>query len=115
MRRALIFLCFAGVLSPAWGQPAHDGGAPPRDPDLKKVDAFQQVRSIDYCNGIYRVTTAAGAAHEIRERDLRLKTDSGDLGPTPGTPALLPRSISGTATIVFAAPEEIGASIKRGC
>jgi cytochrome c len=90
------------------------GGRPA--PNLKKLDAEDRVQAITYCRDTYRVTTADGKTQEFWERNLRFKTDSGPDGPEKGAPAVLGAGMMGDrASLVFAAPEEIGAFIKPGC
>lgn len=85
-------------------------------PNLKKLDAEDRVRSVTYCRDTYEVTTADGKKHKFWERNLRLKTDSGDDGPTQGSPALIPAGMMGDrADVIFSAPDEIGTFISRAC
>jgi cytochrome c len=85
-------------------------------PDLKAVGADRQVTAIRYCGDGYRVTTAGGQTRIFWEMNLRFKTDSSADGPPKGKPVLLPAGMMGDrASVVFAAPEEISATIQRGC
>jgi cytochrome c len=87
-----------------------------RDPDLKKLESGQQIKTITYCHDTYRVTTADGKTRHFWERNLRLKTDSGKDGPQSGAPALVPAGMMGDrADVIFAAPEEIGKMIEPRC
>ena len=75
-----------------------------------------QVKTITYCRGTYRVTTADGKTRAFWERNLRLKTDSSKDGPQNGAPALLPAGMMGDrADVIFAAPEEISKIIEARC
>jgi cytochrome c len=114
-----------GVQAQAEGAPAEGGqggmrsgmmGAPGDMPDLKTLGPDKQVRTIRYCGDTYHVTTAAGEALPFWEFNLRFKTDSSDKGPRPDQPVLLPASMMGDrAFVIFAAPEEISASIESKC
>lgn len=92
------------------------GGMAPHFTDLKKVGPDKQVRSIRMCRDSYFVTTADGKTADFWEPNLRFETDSSDLGPPKGTPAIMPAGMMGDrATVIFAIPEEISASIKHQC
>ena len=104
--------------APDTGRGQRGGGmmAPPRMADLKAVPARNRVTAIRYCGDTYRVTTAAGETIPFWEFNLRFKTDSSDLGPPEGQPALLPASMMGDrAFVIFAAPEEISPFVRREC
>jgi cytochrome c len=89
------------------------GGEPP---NLKKLAPAGQVKAIRYCRDTYHVTTADGETHDFWERNLRLKTDSGDIGPPSGTPALVGAGMMGDrADVIFADPQEISSFIKPEC
>jgi cytochrome c len=90
--------------------------AAPQLEDLKKLDAAQQVTAIRYCKGSYFVTTAAGKTIPYWEFNLRFKTDASANGPAKGKPALTDSGMRGDrAFVVFSAPGEISAFIKRRC
>jgi cytochrome c len=90
------------------------GGRPA--PNLKSLTPEMRVQAITYCGGTYRVATSDGKAQEFWERNLRFKTDSGPDGPAKGAPAILQAGMMGDrAQVIFAAPEEISASIKPQC
>lgn len=62
------------------------------------------------------MTTADGNTRHFWERNLRLKTDSGQDGPQSGAPAIVPAGMMGDrADVIFAAPEEISKSIEPRC
>ncbi len=85
-------------------------------PNLKKLDPGDRVSEIAYCSDTYRVTTGDGETHEFWERNLRFKTDSSSDGPEKNAPAILGAGMMGDrASIIFATPEEISASVKRNC
>ena len=87
-----------------------------QDPNLKNLEPNMHVNAITYCHDTYRVTTADGKTRAFWERNLRLRTDSGKDGPQSGAPALVPAGMLGDrANVIFAAPEEIGKTIQRGC
>ena len=59
---------------------------------------------------------AAGKTRTFWEFNLRFKTDSGPDGPTKGAPVLLAASMQGDRVfVIFAGPEELGATIRRNC
>jgi cytochrome c len=90
-----------------------DGG---RTLNLKTLDPAQRVTVMTHCRDTYRVTTADGKTRQFWERNLRLKTDSGEDGPQSGVPAILPAGMMGDrADVIFAAPEEISKMIERRC
>lgn len=85
-------------------------------PDLRRLEPAYRVRAVRYCGDAYHVTTADGRTHVVWEFNLRLKTDGSARGPSAGAPALIPAGMRGDrASLVFAAPEEIGSSIRRAC
>lgn len=91
------------------------GGAG-REPNLKKLEASQQVKVITYCHDTYRVTTADGKTGAFWERNLRFKTDSSPDGPEKGAPAITQAGMMGDrASVIFAAPEEINETIEARC
>lgn len=84
--------------------------------DLKTVEPARQVAAIEHCGDTYTVTTASGEARQFWEFNLRFKTDSSELGPPKGRPALLPASMMGDrAFVIFSSPEEISAFIDEEC
>lgn len=84
--------------------------------DLKKAPPAGQVRSITHCRDTYAIETADGKVEKIWEYNLRFKTDSSKLGPSPGKPVAVGAGMQGDrASIVFASPEEISATIKQQC
>lgn len=87
-----------------------------RKPDLRKAPPAGQVRSIKYCGDAYTIETADGKREKIWEFNLRLKTDSSDLGPSPGKPVVLGAGMRGDrASVIFASPSEISSFIKQSC
>jgi cytochrome c len=85
-------------------------------PNLKKLEPEDRVKSIAYCRDTYRVTTADGEEHVFWERNLRFKTDSSEVGPEKDAPAIVGAGMMGDrASVIFAAPDEISASVKPGC
>ena len=126
-------MTFAGVRSGkdredviAYLKSASVGGAPgaasggmmmqSRKPNLKKAPPQGQVTSISHCGDTYTVKTADGKVEKVWEFNLRFKTDSSDLGPPPGRPAVLGAGMQGDrASVVFSAPEEISRFIRESC
>jgi cytochrome c len=85
-------------------------------PNLKKLAPAEQVKAIRYCRDTYHVTTGDGETHDFWERNLRLKTDSGEIGPPSGAPALVGAGMMGDrADVIFASPQEISSFIKPEC
>lgn len=106
----------AQMADQAGGMGGMMGGMAPHFTDLKKVGPDRQVRSIRICRDSYFVTTADGKTAAFWEPNLRFETDSGDLGPPKGTPAIMPAGMMGDrATVIFTVPEEISASITHQC
>jgi cytochrome c len=84
--------------------------------NLKKGGADTQVASLTHCRDTYTVKTANGATHKLWEFNLRLKTDSSNDGPNPGTPVITGSGMMGDrASIIFASPSEISSFIKEKC
>lgn len=85
-------------------------------PNLKELDPEGRVQKISHCGDTYNVTTADGRMRNFWERNLRLKTDSGEDGPQKGKPALVGAGMMGDrADVIFADPEEISGFIKNEC
>jgi cytochrome c len=100
-----------GTLASSAQQPAPN----PRR-NLKEAPPADRVTAIRYCKDTYWVTTAAGKTRTFWEFNLRFKTDSSPDGPTKGAPVLLAASMQGDrAFVIFAGPEELGATIRRKC
>jgi cytochrome c len=84
--------------------------------NLKKAPSEGRVTSITYCGDTYTVGTADGKSQKIWEFNLRLKSDSGQLGPAPGQPVVVGGGMQGDrASLVFASPNEISDAIKQSC
>lgn len=89
---------------------------PQRKRVLKSLIPGMLVTAILRRGDRYYVATADRAVKELREFDVRFKTDSTAEGPDPGKPAILhPTSAGDRATIVFASAEEISAFIQVKC
>lgn len=87
-----------------------------RKPDLGIAPPATQIRSIRHCGDTYIVETGDGKVEKIWEFNLRFKTDTSILGPAPGRPVLVGAGMQGDrASIVFASPKEISASIREAC
>jgi len=84
--------------------------------DLKKAPPAGQVVSVSHCGDTYTVKTADGKTNKVWEFNLRFKTDSSNDGPLPGKPVIVGAGMQGDrASVVFAAPAEIGSFIKQTC
>jgi cytochrome c len=85
-------------------------------PNLKTLDPEDRVQSVGYCRDTYEVATADGKKRKFWERNLRLKTDSSDDGPTKGAPALVPAGMMGDrADVIFSGPDEISEFVHKSC
>lgn len=94
------------------------GGMNARSPkaDLRKAPAAGQVASITHCKDTYTVKTQDGKVNKVWEFNLRLKTDSSDMGPEPGKPVIVGNGMQGDrAAVVFASPGEISRYITEQC
>ena len=68
--------------------------------------------AISHCRDTYTVTTGDGQ----KERNLRFKTDTSEIGPVKGSPAIIGAGMTGDrASVIFSAPEEISMWIKPSC
>lgn len=85
-------------------------------PNLKKLDPDDRVQSVRYCKDTYEVTTADGKKRKFWERNLRLKTDSSEDGPSSDAPALVGAGMMGDrADIIFSSPDDIGKFVSKSC
>ena len=76
----------------------------------------QQSAAINYCQGVYRVSTKQGEPVEYPEFDLRFKTDSSDDGPKPGTAVLINAGMRGNrGFVIFSSPEALTTYLKTYC
>ena len=92
------------------------GGMKDRKPDLHKAPPQAVVKALSHCGDTYSVETADGKSRKIWEFNLRLKTDSSNLGPAPGRPVIVGTGMQGDrAAVVFASPAAISAFIKNNC
>lgn len=84
--------------------------------ELRKAPPEGRVTSIKHCGDTYTIGTADGKMQKIWEFNLRLKTDSSDLGPLPGKPVVIGAGMRGDrASLVFASPKEISETIRESC
>ncbi len=91
---------------------AHEG----RIIDLKAIPPDHQVEKVAYCKGVYHLSLKDGSTHELKEFDLRIKTDSGPNGPQPGSPVFIPAGMRGDrAFLVFSDPDELKGAITKSC
>jgi cytochrome c len=89
------------------------GGA---HPDLKALGSERRVKTIRHCGDGYHVTTEDGRTVPFWEFNLRFKTDSSQLGPSPGRPVLIPAGMQGDrVSVVFSSPAEISRFIEQRC
>ena len=87
-----------------------------RKADLRKAPPDGLVKSMRHCGDTYTLETADGKTHKVWEFNLRLKTDSSNLGPLPGNPVLVGAGMGGDrAFVVFSSPKEISGFIKQSC
>jgi cytochrome c len=85
-------------------------------PNLKTLDDEDRVKSVSYCRDTYEIATADGKTRKFWERNIRLKTDSSEDGPQPGSPALVGAGMMGDrADIIFSSPDEIGKFVGKSC
>jgi cytochrome c len=85
-------------------------------PNLRQLRPDQRVTSISHCRDTYTVKTSDGQSMDYWERNLRFKTDTSDIGPVKGAPAIIGAGMAGDrASVIFSAPEEISAWIKPSC
>ena len=84
--------------------------------DLKRAPRDAQVLSLQHCRDTYILRTADGSTHKIWEYNVRLKTDSSNLGPTAGKPVVTGSGMRGDrVSIVFSSPADLGSFIKETC
>jgi cytochrome c len=84
--------------------------------DLRKAPPEGQVASMTHCKDTYTVKTADGKVKKVWEFNLRLKTDSSDMGPQSGKPVIVGNGMQGDrAAVVFASPRDIGTYISEQC
>jgi cytochrome c len=89
------------------------GGAAP---NLRQLTPDQRVTAITHCRDTYTVTTSDGQKMDYWERNLRFKTDTSEIGPIKGAPAIIGAGMAGDrASVIFSAPEEISTWIKPSC
>jgi len=85
-------------------------------PNLRKLDPEDRVKTIQYCDDTYKVTTDDGKTRDFWEWNLRFKTDSSKEGPEKGAPAIVDAGMMGDrADVIFASPEEISAHVEKKC
>ncbi len=107
---AVIPFVVALGLSPAT---AHQQG---KKLHLADAPLDQQVETIDYCQGVYRVVTKKGEPVQYPEFDLRFKTDSSEDGPKPGTAVLINAGMRGDrGFVIFSSPEVLTTYLKTFC
>lgn len=84
--------------------------------DISQPPPGQQVISLRHCRDAYEVVTADDELRKFWEFNLRVKTDTSDMGPPEGTPVLLPAGMRGDrAFVIFAAPKAMSGFIEEKC
>src|SRR5207245_2969115 len=84
--------------------------------DLKQAGKDRRVTAIRHCGDAYHVTTEAGRTTPFWEFNLRFKTDSSPLGPSPGKPVLAPAGMQGDrAQVVFSVLHDLKRSLVERC
>jgi cytochrome c len=84
--------------------------------DLKQVGKDRRVTAIRHCGDAYHVTTEAGRTTPFWEFNLRFKTDSSPLGPSPGKPVLAPAGMRGDrAQVVFSGLDDLKRFLVERC
>jgi cytochrome c len=85
-------------------------------PDLKTLGNERRVTAIRHCGDGYHVTTDDGRTVPFWEFNLRFKTDSSRVGPSPGKPVLVRVGMQGDrASVIFSSPGEISRLIEARC
>lgn len=100
-------------------------GTPPRDDipkphekmhDLKAAGPATRIASIALCRDTYAVKMENGITLLFWEPNLRFKTDSSKVGPTPAKPVLVPTGMQGDRSYaIFSSPQEISGFVKSDC
>jgi cytochrome c len=112
----LAFLKDRTALGHAGESNQSDGMMDDAAPNLRQLTPKQRVAAISHCRDTYRVTTSDGQTMDYWERNIRFKTDTSDIGPVRGAPAIVGAGMAGDrASVIFSAPEEISAWIKPSC
>ena len=87
-----------------------------RGRNLKQLEPVYRITAIRYCQDSYFVSTEDGGMRPFWEPNLRFKTDSSEIGPTPGHPVILPAGMMGDrASVFFSSPDEISPFIQKRC
>lgn len=98
-----------GLLPAAWLRsiaPQPIGDAPPR----------ARVIAVRHCGDSYFVTTEDGQETPYWEKNVRLKIDSEETGPPPGTPVILGAGMRGDrVSIIFASLDDLRTLVEKGC
>ena len=91
-------------------------GQPDSRTPLRNITADQVVQRIEYCRGEYRLTMGSGQARQVREVNLRFKTDASTYGPERGKPVLLPAGMRGDRLqVIFAGPDDLKRFLVERC
>lgn len=112
MTRKIVFAAAgltAALAGTAFGQP--DSRIP-----LRNVTGDQVVQQIEYCRSEYRLTMGNGQARQVREVNLRFKTDGSTYGPERGKPVLLPAGMRGDRLqVIFASLDDLKRFLVERC
>jgi cytochrome c len=115
------FLAVAAV--PGGGERAVAQGLIPRDylraqaPDsAKDMPAEVRVAAMRHCGDGYVVTTQDGTETAFWEKNVRLKIDTQETGPSPGAPVILGAGMQGDrVSVIFASLADLKAIVAEGC
>lgn len=121
--RADLIAFLAVAMAPGGHKQVVDRGLVPetfargqRPDPLRDAPDNARVTAIRHCGDSYFVTTADGVETPYWEMNVRLKIDSGDTGPPPGTPVAVGSGMMGDrVSVVFSAPEELKRFLTESC
>ncbi len=84
--------------------------------NLRELGPNNHITSIGHCGDTYTVATRSGETHQFWEFNVRFKSDGSKAGPQPDQPVLIPSGMRGDRVfVIFSAPSEISAFIKKAC
>ena len=87
-----------------------------RATNLRELEPNNQIASIGHCGDTYTIATRSGETHQFWEFNVRFKSDGSKDGPRPNQPVLIPSGMRGDRVfVIFSAPGEISAFIKKAC
>ena len=83
---------------------------------LQGAPATNQVAALRHCGDSYFISTRDGRETPYWEKNVRLKVDSVDTGPTPGVPVVLSAGMGGDrVSVIFASLAELKSLITEQC